>query len=57
MKELKARILKDGKCFPGGVLKVDNFINHQMDPMLMMSMAAEFVRRFAGTDINKIVTV
>ena len=30
---------------------MDNFINHQMDPMLMMSMAAEFVRRFAGTDI------
>ena len=57
MKELRNRILKDGKCFPGGVLKVDNFINHQMDPMLMMSMAAEFVRRFANTDINKIVTV
>ena len=57
MKELKTRILKDGKCFPGGVLKVDNFINHQMDPVLMMSMADEFVRRFANTDINKIVTV
>ena len=57
MKELKDRILNDGRCFPGGVLKVDNFINHQMDPMLMMSMAEEFVRRFDGTNINKIVTV
>ena len=57
MKELKDRILKDGRCLPGGVLKVDNFINHQMDPMLMKSMAVEFVRRFAGAEINKILTV
>ena len=35
MKILKDRILKDGKCYPGGILKVDNFINHQMDPILM----------------------
>ena len=57
MKALKDRILKDGRCFPGGILKVDNFINHQMDPILMKSMAVEFVRRFAGTKINKILTV
>ena len=38
-------------------MKVDNFINHQMDPILMKSMAVEFVRRFASTDINKIITV
>ena len=57
MQELKARILKDGRCLPGGILKVDNFINHQMDPVLMRSMAAEFVRRFAGTEINKVITV
>ena len=57
MKELKARILKDGKCLPGGVLKVDSFINHQMDPMLMKSMAEEFVRRFADAGINKVLTV
>lgn len=57
MKELKDRILKDGRCFPGGILKVDSFINHQMDPILMKSMAVEFVSRFAGTDINKIITV
>ena len=57
MKALKERILKDGRCFPGGILKVDNFINHQMDTILMKSMAVEFVRRFASTKINKILTV
>lgn len=57
MKALKDRILRDGKCFDGGILKVDNFINHQMDPILMKSMAVEFVRRFASTDINKVITV
>lgn len=57
MKALKERIMKDGRCFPGGILKVDSFINHQMDPVLMKLMAAEFVLRFAGTKINKILTV
>lgn len=57
MKALKERILRDGKCFEGGILKVDSFINHQMDPILMKSIAVEFVRRFASTDINKIITV
>ena len=38
MKALKERILKDGRCFPGGILKVDNFINHQMDPILIKYM-------------------
>lgn len=57
MKALKERILKDGHCYPGGILKVDSFINHQMDPILMKSMAVEFVRRFASTTINKIITI
>ncbi len=57
MKALEERILRDGKCFEGGILKVDNFINHQMDPILMKSMAVEFVRRFASTDINKVLTI
>ena len=57
MKALKERILRDGKCFEGGILKVDNFINHQMDPILMKSIGVEFVRRFASTSINKIITV
>ena len=57
MKILKDRILKDGRCYPGGILKVDNFINHQMDPILMKSIGVEFVRRFASTPINKIIMV
>lgn len=57
MKLLKDRILRDGKCFPGGILKVDNFINHQMDPVLMQKMAEELVRRFATHNINKVMTI
>ena len=57
MELLKKRILQDGKCFEGGILKVDSFINHQMDPILMKSVGVEFVRRFAGMDFNKIVTI
>ena len=45
MNELKQRIMRDGRCLPGGVLKVDNFINHQMDPKLMREMAKELARR------------
>ncbi|MTG99355.1 MULTISPECIES: xanthine phosphoribosyltransferase [Myroides] len=57
MELLHKRILQDGKCFEGGILKVDSFINHQMDPTLMKSIAVEFVRRFAGTNVNKIMTI
>ena len=57
MKQLKDRILSDGKCFPGGILKVDNFINHQMDPVLMREMAKELVRRFSDHQINKVITI
>lgn len=57
MKQLKERILRDGRCFPGGILKVDNFINHQMDPTLMREMSKELVRRFAGHQINKVITI
>ena len=57
MKQLKERILRDGKCFPGGILKVDNFINHQMDPILMHEMAQELVRRFSNHNINKVITI
>lgn len=57
MKILKERILKDGKCYSGGILKVDKFINHQMDPNLMKQCAVELIRRYAGTDINKILTI
>ena len=57
MELLKKRIMQDGKCFPGGILKVDSFINHQIDPVLIGQIAEEFVRRFAGKKITKIVTV
>ena len=49
--------MQDGKCYPGGILKVDSFINHQMDPNLMMELAKEFVRIFGHRPINKIVTI
>jgi xanthine phosphoribosyltransferase len=57
MKLLKERILSEGKCFPGGILKVDNFINHQMDPALMREMAKELAGRFAEHSINKVITI
>lgn len=57
MELLRQRILQDGKCYEGGILKVDSFINHQMDPRLMFKIAEEFVHRFEGVKINKIVTI
>ena len=57
MNFLEERILKDGVVKPGNVLKVDSFLNHQMDPRLMVRMAEEFKRRFAGKPINKILTI
>lgn len=57
MELLKNRILQDGKCYEGGILKVDSFINHQMDPILMKSIAVEFIRRFGGLPVNKIITI
>lgn len=57
MRQLCERILADGKCFPGGILKVDSFINHQIDPNLMKAIAVEFVRRFADVNANKILTI
>lgn len=57
MKTLIDRILKDGHCYPGGILKVDKFINHQMDPNLMKAIAIEFIKRYSSTEINKILTI
>ncbi len=56
MKELKERILRDGKNLGGGILKVDSFINHQVDPLLMDACGKEFARRFAGVHATKILT-
>lgn len=57
MKALKQRIMQDGKCLEGGILKVDSFINHQMDPALMMEMAKELTKRFKDATIDKVITV
>lgn len=57
MKTLIDRISKDGRCYPGGILKVDKFINHQMDPNLMKAIAIEFIKRYSSTEINKILTI
>ena len=49
--------MEDGRCYPGGILKVDSFINHQMDPDLMVQIGEEFARRFADSGVNKILTI
>lgn len=54
---LEERILKDGVVMEGDVLKVDGFLNHQMDVRLFQAMAEEWKRLFADSDINKILTI
>ena len=57
MKLLEERIKKDGVVYEGNVLKVDSFINHQMDIQLFEEMAKEWKRLFATKKINKILTI
>ncbi|MCR5270697.1 MAG: xanthine phosphoribosyltransferase [Prevotella sp.] len=57
LKVLCDRILSDGCSLEGAILKVDRFINHQMDPYLMKQIAVEFIRRFSDVQPNKILTV
>ena len=57
MELLKQRIRKDGKIHGTEVLKVDSFLNHQMDVELFDAIGAEFKRRFDGCQINKILTI
>lgn len=58
MEELKQRILADGRAkAEGGVVMVGSFLNHQLDPQLMMHCAEEFARLFKDQGINKIVTI
>ncbi len=56
MQALKDRILKDGRNLGGGILKVDSFINHQVDPGLMDACGAEFGRRFEKVGATRILT-
>ena len=57
MNFLEERIMKDGVVKEGNILKVDSFLNHQMDVRLFKQMGEEFKRRFAGKNINKIITI
>ena len=54
---LEERIVKDGKIKPGGILKVDSFLNHQIDTELTYAMALEFNRLFSEMGVNKILTI
>ena len=57
MKLLEERILKDGKVGAGNVLKVDSFVNHQLDVKFLSALGKEFYRRFADCGVNKILTI
>jgi len=56
MQALKDKILKEGQVLGNGILKVDSFINHQVDPKLMDECGKEFARRFAGVNATKVLT-
>ena len=57
MELLEQRILRDGRLLPGGILKVDSFLNHQMDPVLLREMAREFRRLFEGERVDRVLTI
>ncbi len=57
MNFLKERIIKDCVVKPGNVLKVDSFLNHQVDVALLEEMGREFRRRLADKNINKVLTI
>ncbi|MGB6127363.1 MAG: xanthine phosphoribosyltransferase [Psychrilyobacter sp.] len=57
MKILHDIILKDGLALSDSILKVDSFVNHQIDPKLMNQVGKEFVKRFQGVKIDKVLTI
>lgn len=57
MELLEQRVLADGKIKPGNILKVDSFLNHQLDPQLFYEMALELKRLYADAGVNKIMTI
>ncbi len=57
MKLLEEEIRKRGQILPGNVLKVNSFLNHKIDPMLLEAMAEEWYQKFKNEDINKVVTI
>lgn len=56
MEILKQRILADGRNMGGGILKVDSFVNHQVDPELMQACAEELARRFRSQNVTRVLT-
>ena len=57
MNFLEERILSDGNIKQGNILKIDNFLNHQIDVDIMRQIAYELKRRFCGVEVNKILTI
>ena len=57
MEALEQRILAEGEIRPGGIMKVDGFLNHRIDPKLSYEMAMELKRLYEGEEINKILTI
>ncbi|MBQ4900862.1 xanthine phosphoribosyltransferase [Paenibacillus sp. Marseille-P2973] len=57
MKLLRDKVMTEGIVLGNQVLKVDSFLNHQMDPVLMREVGSEFARRFAGEGITKVLTI
>ena len=57
MQSLQDKIRREGKVYPGGVLKVDGFLNHQIDVAFLQEIGREFHRRFADANVTKILTV
>lgn len=56
VKQLEERILRDGRVLSGGILKVDSFVNHQVDPLLMDACGREFAQLFASVGATKVLT-
>lgn len=57
MKLLEEKIRKEGKIFPGNIVKVSSFLNHQLDIPLLEEMGKEIARLYAGSGVNKVLTV
>lgn len=57
MELLRRRIVEEGTVLPGGIIRVDSFLNHQIDPQLMKDMAKEFAERFADAGVTRVLTI
>ena len=57
MKALEEKILREGEILPGNILKVNHFLNHQLDVDFMMEMGREVARLYEGAGVNKILTI